>query len=254
MAAFTFFFFKTPKSARPVEASLKEKILQLDLIGAGLMMSLLISYILALQYAGQTHAWNSSEVIGLLVGFVLLLGVFIVWQIYQKEYAMIVPRLVSCSSPPPAYFSTLQILTVTTVHETIYVDRLLLHDLLFRLLFRYPLLPPNILPKRSRRRPHRFWCPYAGFDRASHFRCHRARLPVHEDWYYTTILDRWRNTRCSRLWSPVHHGRNDFCRQMDRIPDHRGLCCRLDDAGCLAERSGSGSSRGYVSGLSRYQL
>ena len=59
------------------------------------MMALIISYILALQYAGQTHSWNSSVVIGLLVGFVVILAVFVTWEIFQKERAMIVPRLVS---------------------------------------------------------------------------------------------------------------------------------------------------------------
>lgn len=59
------------------------------------MMGLIISFILALQYGGQTHSWKSSEVIGLLVGFALIVPVFVAWEIYQKERAMIVPRLVS---------------------------------------------------------------------------------------------------------------------------------------------------------------
>ena len=94
-ATVTFLFFKPPTSAKPVPATLKEKLLQLDLVGAALMMSLLISYILALQYGGQTHPWNSGIVIGLLIGFVTILAVFVGWEMYQKEYAMIVPRLVS---------------------------------------------------------------------------------------------------------------------------------------------------------------
>lgn len=94
-ATITFFFFKPPLSAKPVQVTLREKLLQLDLVGAALMMSLLISYILALQYGGQTYPWNSGVVIGLLVGFIAILTVFVGWEIYQKEYAMIVPRLVS---------------------------------------------------------------------------------------------------------------------------------------------------------------
>lgn len=93
----TMLVFKLPTNAKPVAASLQEKLLQLDLVGAALMMALLISYILALQYGGQTYAWDSSVVIGLLVGFVAILAVFVVWELYQKEYAMIVPRLVSRS-------------------------------------------------------------------------------------------------------------------------------------------------------------
>lgn len=67
----------------------------MDLVGGALMMGLITSCILALQYGGQTHSWRSSEVIGLLVGFCVIVVVFVAWEIYQKERAMIVPRLVS---------------------------------------------------------------------------------------------------------------------------------------------------------------
>jgi hypothetical protein len=99
-AVVIFFLFVMPEDARPAQATRKEKLLQLDLVGAALMMALIISYILALQYAGQTHPWGSSVVIGLLAGFVAILAVFVTWEIYQKERAMIVPRLVSRSPTP----------------------------------------------------------------------------------------------------------------------------------------------------------
>ncbi|KAK4506935.1 hypothetical protein PRZ48_000668 [Zasmidium cellare] len=111
----TMFFFKLPSTAKPVAASFKEKFLQLDLVGAALMMALLISYILALQYGGQTYPWNSSVVIGLLVGFVAILAVFVVWELYQKEYAMIVPRLTSRKEhylPSGSYFVLLYYLPI----------------------------------------------------------------------------------------------------------------------------------------------
>ncbi|KAL4750022.1 hypothetical protein BDW72DRAFT_176708 [Aspergillus terricola var. indicus] len=92
-AAVVLFFFNAPASAVPAKATLIEKMLQMDIAGAGLMMALIISYILALQYGGQTHPWKSSEVIGLLVGFVLISVAFVFWEMYQKERAMIVPRL-----------------------------------------------------------------------------------------------------------------------------------------------------------------
>lgn len=91
-------FFKTPAEAKPVEATWKEKFLQMDLVGAALMMSLITCFILALQYGGQTHPWKSSTVIGLLVGSFAILVTFIVWEILQKERAMIVARLVSSIS------------------------------------------------------------------------------------------------------------------------------------------------------------
>ncbi|KAJ5318489.1 hypothetical protein N7476_004909 [Penicillium atrosanguineum] len=88
-----FLLFKPPMSAAPTRATPKEKFLQMDLVGGALMIGLIISFILALQYGGQTHSWNSSEVIGLLIGFFVMVLVFLAWENYQQERAMIVPRL-----------------------------------------------------------------------------------------------------------------------------------------------------------------
>ncbi|KAH6850643.1 major facilitator superfamily domain-containing protein [Chaetomium sp. MPI-CAGE-AT-0009] len=87
------FFFSAPKGAKPVDAPLKEKILQMDPVGTALVMGGVISYILALQYGGQTMAWSDSTVIGLIVGFVLIFVTFGVWEWYNGERSMIVPRL-----------------------------------------------------------------------------------------------------------------------------------------------------------------
>ncbi|KAJ9484589.1 hypothetical protein VN97_g8774 [Penicillium thymicola] len=92
-AGLIFLLFKAPSSAAPAKATPKEKLLQMDFVGAALMMGLIVSFILALQYGGQTHSWHSSQVIGLLVSFCVLVLVFVAWEIYQKERAMIVPRL-----------------------------------------------------------------------------------------------------------------------------------------------------------------
>ena len=87
-------FFRTPAAARPQEAPLSEKLLQMDPVGTVLVMAGIISYILALQYGGLTESWTSSKVIGLLVGFVAIFIVFIAWEIYQGERAAITPRIV----------------------------------------------------------------------------------------------------------------------------------------------------------------
>jgi MFS family permease len=87
------FFFKTPSGAKPAVASLKEKVLQMDLVGTALVMGGVISFILALQYGGQTLPWNDKTVIGLIVGFVVIFIVFGFWEFYNGERSMIVPRL-----------------------------------------------------------------------------------------------------------------------------------------------------------------
>ena len=86
-------FFKTPPQAQPLQATIKEKILQLDLVGIALVMGGIISFILAVQYGGQTHSWGSSMVVGLLVGCVLIWATFIVWEYFQKGRAMLEWRL-----------------------------------------------------------------------------------------------------------------------------------------------------------------
>jgi MFS family permease len=86
-------FFTTPPQAVPVQAALKEKILQMDLPGTFTVMAAVICYILALQWGGQSKAWSSSDVIGTLIGFGLLTILFLVIEYYQGERAIIIGRL-----------------------------------------------------------------------------------------------------------------------------------------------------------------
>lgn len=86
-------FFKTPAAAKPRSATAYEKLIQMDPIGIVLVMGAVISYILALHYGGQIYPWNSSKVIGLLVGFVALTAAFAVWEWYQGDRAMVPYRL-----------------------------------------------------------------------------------------------------------------------------------------------------------------
>ncbi|KAI1296126.1 major facilitator superfamily domain-containing protein [Xylaria venustula] len=86
--------FKTPKAAKMVEATFKEKLLHMDFLGTALVMGASIALILALEYAGVSYAWNSSVVIGLLVGFVAIVIALVVAEIWQGERAMLTPRIV----------------------------------------------------------------------------------------------------------------------------------------------------------------
>jgi hypothetical protein len=86
--------FKTPQAAKVVDATLKEKLLHMDFLGTALVMGASINLILALQYAGVTHAWKSSVVIGLLVGFVAMMIALMIIEIWQGERAVLTPRLI----------------------------------------------------------------------------------------------------------------------------------------------------------------
>ncbi|KAI8648328.1 putative HC-toxin efflux carrier TOXA [Fusarium sp. Ph1] len=48
------FFFRNPPQVKPSVASLTEKLLQMDFVGVGMVMGVIITHILALQYGGQT--------------------------------------------------------------------------------------------------------------------------------------------------------------------------------------------------------
>lgn len=68
--------------------------MNLDFLGSALVLGASIALVLALQYGGVSHAWNSSLVIGLLVGFVAIVIALIAAEIWQGERAMLTPRLV----------------------------------------------------------------------------------------------------------------------------------------------------------------
>lgn len=92
-AAILVIFFKLPSHIKPAEATFREKMLQLDPIGIILIMAAVVCYVLALQWGGVTLPWSDSKVVGLLVGFVLLLIVFGIDQWWQDERAMLPKRL-----------------------------------------------------------------------------------------------------------------------------------------------------------------
>jgi hypothetical protein len=77
-----------------MKATSKEKFLQMDPLGVALVMGGIVAFILALENGGQKKPWDSSTVIGLLVGFMLIWIAFIVWEIYNGERSMLPPRLI----------------------------------------------------------------------------------------------------------------------------------------------------------------
>ena len=92
-AAIILFTFRTPRHVKPAEATWLETLLQMDLVGTFLIMAAAVCYLLALQWGGVTKSWSDSTVIGTLVGFGLILAVFIVWEYYQGERALLSSRL-----------------------------------------------------------------------------------------------------------------------------------------------------------------
>ncbi|MCJ1387124.1 hypothetical protein MMC17_010253 [Xylographa soralifera] len=92
-AASVFFFFKAPDAVKPAEATWKEKILQMDIPGFLTITAAVTCYLLALQWGGILKTWNSSDVIGTLVGFGVLFIAFFVIEWWQGERALLLPSI-----------------------------------------------------------------------------------------------------------------------------------------------------------------
>jgi uncharacterized membrane protein len=65
----------------------------MDPVGTVLFLSLVCCLLLALTWGGQQYAWKSSKIIGLFVGFGLLLLCFCFWDWKQGDKALIPLRV-----------------------------------------------------------------------------------------------------------------------------------------------------------------
>ncbi|KAF2437260.1 MFS general substrate transporter [Karstenula rhodostoma CBS 690.94] len=93
-AGIILFLFVTPKASRyNGTLTLTEKALHMDLPGAFFILASITSFLLALQWGGTTKSWGNSEVIGTIIGFVLLLFVFLGVEYWQGERALLAPNL-----------------------------------------------------------------------------------------------------------------------------------------------------------------
>ncbi|KAI9051065.1 hypothetical protein LZ554_005173 [Drepanopeziza brunnea f. sp. 'monogermtubi'] len=86
------FFFKPPQR-KDSGLTLKQKILEIDLLGALFLICAIVCLLLALQWGGTEYAWKNSKVWGCLLGFGLLIIVFIAQQFRRGDRATIPPRI-----------------------------------------------------------------------------------------------------------------------------------------------------------------
>lgn len=78
-----------PKQKPPPRQVLVTAIKSLDLPGFALISPAAIMFFLGLQFGGNYYPWNSSVVIGLLVGAAATFAVFLVWEYHQGDGAMV---------------------------------------------------------------------------------------------------------------------------------------------------------------------
>ena len=65
----------------------------LDLPGLVLFIPAVVMLFLALQWGGHSHSWKSATIIGLIVGFGIMIILFALWQWHQKDNASIPFRI-----------------------------------------------------------------------------------------------------------------------------------------------------------------
>lgn len=91
--AVVFFFFKDP-ARKHSRMTTKEKIHQIDLLGAFFLICSIVCLLLALQWGGSVYPWSDSKVWGCILGFVFLISIFTGLQFYLGDRATLPPRIV----------------------------------------------------------------------------------------------------------------------------------------------------------------
>jgi hypothetical protein len=217
-AAIVLFYLRIPSEAKPVEATWKEKFLQMDFLGAIFVMCLIISYILALQYGGQTMAWDSSTVIGLLVGSFAIFVVFVIWEIYLGERAMVVPRIVSSSSV--SWIRKIrQSDNDNLVQEARGLGQLYFPVLLRWHLLRCSFLPPDLFPERLQHQPYRIRSAQPSLHHSAHDCGDSPGASVEQSRLLHSNHGYWSGAYYNWLWPSLHAGNRHFCRKMGWVSD-----------------------------------
>ncbi|KAF2632135.1 MFS general substrate transporter [Macroventuria anomochaeta] len=72
---------------------IKERLKNIDLAGVVFLICAIVSLLLALQWGGFTYTWSNSKTRGTLLGFGLIITVFIAIQFYQRDKATIPERV-----------------------------------------------------------------------------------------------------------------------------------------------------------------
>ena len=91
-AATVAFFFKTP-DRKDSKLNFKQKIAEIDLLGCFFLICAIVCLLLALQWGGSVYPWSDSKVWGCILGFGLILLIFLYIQFKRGDRATIPPRI-----------------------------------------------------------------------------------------------------------------------------------------------------------------
>ncbi|KAI9773184.1 MAG: hypothetical protein M1840_008305 [Geoglossum simile] len=87
------FILKIPRQDNAAGKPIRERIMDLDLLGASILVPMVVMLLLALQWGGTKYPWNNSRIIGLFVGASVLAIIFTYTQIRLGEAATLPPRI-----------------------------------------------------------------------------------------------------------------------------------------------------------------
>ncbi|KAF3084453.1 hypothetical protein TWF569_006971 [Orbilia oligospora] len=90
--AVVLFFFRPPER-KITNLTVRERIAKIDILGAFFLISAIVCLLLALQWGGFSYPWSDSRVWGCILGFGLIIGVFIYIQYREQDLATIPPRI-----------------------------------------------------------------------------------------------------------------------------------------------------------------
>ncbi|KAI1095580.1 MFS general substrate transporter [Rostrohypoxylon terebratum] len=87
-----FFFLNIARVNNPENKTLRERVLELDLIGAVVLIPAIIMFLLALHWGGAQYAWNDKHIVGLFVGASIMTLIFVGIEHYQQDKGLLPPR------------------------------------------------------------------------------------------------------------------------------------------------------------------
>ncbi|KAK2771626.1 MFS toxin efflux pump [Colletotrichum kahawae] len=90
---FVFFLLHLSRKNNPEGKTLVQRLMQLDLIGTAIFIPAIVCLLLALQWGGAEYPWKSAKIIGLFVGFALMIIIFIGIQLWQGDKGTLPPYL-----------------------------------------------------------------------------------------------------------------------------------------------------------------
>jgi Fungal trichothecene efflux pump (TRI12) len=85
-------FLNNPLRAED-DRSFKERLKELDYLGAIVLVAAVVCLLLALQWGGTKYSWNSGVIVGLLCAFGVIIILFIYIEYHLGDGAAVPPRL-----------------------------------------------------------------------------------------------------------------------------------------------------------------